>query len=91
VADFLAPDRPKSFGRQPAMGGAGAVFSTFRVALPTAYDGIERNRSPKYATASQWIPPHDTHKPDLREVIGSTPRELTQINHREVTSCLGNH
>jgi hypothetical protein len=60
------------------MGGAGAVLSTFRVALPTTCDGIERNRSPKYATASRWIP--TTRLPankDLREVENVMPSTAT--------------
>jgi hypothetical protein len=76
----VAPNQPKKLCRPSAMGGAGAVLSTFRVALPTAYDGIERNRSPKYPTASRWIPTTTTRKHDLREVIG--PRHASW--HRSI-------
>jgi hypothetical protein len=60
VADFRGAQSAKKavvviFG-SAAMGGAGAVLSTFRVAPLTTYDGAERNRSRKYPTASRWIP-----------------------------------
>ena len=67
------------------MGGAGAVLSTFRVALPTTYDGIERNRSPKYATASRWIPPHDYPQTTISARLSLTPAHSARL--RDEAPC----